>query len=279
MVAGEDVAVGRRQRGENVGGGQQVRHRVDAEHGGEQRGHRRQRPDLMGHGVGDALLLEAAGERVGEVAGQPGDHQREEHADRERRAGVLEGRAHPRRGAALGRRDAAHDRGGVGCGEHAHADAVDEEEQRERPVGEVDGQQQQPDEARAEHEHPGGGEPARAEAVGQVAGDRARDQEGDRERQQVDARPQRRLDVVVAVQRQPDALQPDDEHELQSAAGDGGDEPGRAAGGEGADAEQAELEHRLGHPALDGDEGHEQQDPADEAARTHGLVQPIVWPP
>ena len=32
--------------------------------------------------------------------------------------------------------------------------------------------------------------------------------------------------VVVAVQRQPDALQPDDEHELQAATGDG-DAPGR----------------------------------------------------
>jgi len=46
------------------------------------------------------------------------------------------------------------------------------------------------------------------------------------------------------VQRQPDALQPDDEHELQPAAGDGHRQAGQVARREGADAEQAELEHR-----------------------------------
>ena len=74
------------------------------------------------------------------------------------------------------------------------------------------------------------------------------------QRQQVDAGPQRRLGVVVAVQRQPDPLQPDDQHELQPAAGDGRDQAGDAAGGERADPEQAELEHRLGDPRLDHDE-------------------------
>ncbi len=66
-------------------------------------------------------------------------------------------------------RDAAHDRGRVGRAEHADADPVERDQQRERPVGEVDGQQHQPDEARAEQQHPGGGEAARAEPVRQLA--------------------------------------------------------------------------------------------------------------
>src|SRR6266487_3238046 len=40
-------------------------------------------------------------------------------------------------------RDAAHDRGGVGCGEHAAADSVQPGEQGENPVGEIHGQQHQ----------------------------------------------------------------------------------------------------------------------------------------
>jgi hypothetical protein len=55
---------------------------------------------------------------------------------------------------------------------------------------------------------------------GQVPGDRARDEEPGGQREHVDARPQRRVREVVAVQREPDALQPDD----QAAAG-----PDRAA--------------------------------------------------
>ena len=86
-----------------------------------------------------------------------------------------------------------------------------------------------------------------------------RDEEAGGEGQQEDAGPQGRVAVVVAVQRQPDPLQPDDEHELQAASGDGHDEARHVAGGEGPDAEQAELEHRLGDPGLDHDERREQQ--------------------
>ena len=51
---------------------------------------------------------------------------------------------------------------------------------------------------------------------------------------------------VVAVQGQPDPLEPDDQHEHQPAAAEGGQEAGQHAGGEGPDLEQLETEHRLG---------------------------------
>ena len=71
------------------------------------------------------------------------------------------------------------------------------------------------------------------------------------QRQQEDAGPQRCVGVVVAVQRQPDALQPDDQHELQPAAGHRGQQGGGVAGGEGPVAEQPQPEHRLRDPGLD----------------------------
>jgi hypothetical protein len=75
------------------------------------------------------------------------------------------------------------------------------------------------------------------------------------------------------VQRQPDPLQPDDQHELLTAPGDGHDQAGDAAGGERPDPEQVEPEHRLGDPALDEAERDEQ----DQAARDqadHGGIGP-----
>ena len=81
------------------------------------------------------------------------------------------------------------------------------------------------------------------------------------------------------MQRQPDPLQPDDQHELQAAARGGCDEARGAAGGEGSDAEQRELEHRLGHPAFDQDEGDQQGRPPTIEAITVGFVQPMAWPP
>ena len=87
--------------------------------------------------------------------------------------------------------------------------------------GKFDRQQHQADEAAAEHDHAGGGHAPGAEAVGEDPGHRPRDEEAGGEGQQEDAGPQRRLAVVVAVQGQPDPLQPDDEHELHPASGDG----------------------------------------------------------
>ena len=160
--------------GQHAARRQQVLHRVHAEHRREQRRHRRQGADVVGDAVRHALLLQAARQRLRQAARQPGDHQREEHADRQRRAGVLEGRAHARGHAAVPRRDAAHDRRRVGRGEHAAADPVRGDEQGEGPVREVDGQQHQADEAGAEHDHAGGGEAAGAEAVGEKSRHRAR---------------------------------------------------------------------------------------------------------
>ena len=62
--------------------------------------------------------------------------------------------------------------------------------------GEVDRQQRQQEEAERRAEHPAGREPARAEAVGEVAGGRAGDQHAERQRQHVDAGPQRRVGEV-----------------------------------------------------------------------------------
>ena len=115
------------------------------------------------------MLAQAAGQRHREAGGQPGDHDREEHADRQRGAGVLEGRAHARGRAALAGRDAPHDRGGVGRGEHPAADPIQRDEQREGRVGEADRQQHQADEAAAEDRHPGGRDATGPELVGQEA--------------------------------------------------------------------------------------------------------------
>ena len=57
--------------------------------------------------------------------------------------------------------------------------------------------------------------------------------------------PQRRHVEGVPVSRQPDALQPDDEHEHQATAAEGAEEAGEHAGGEGPDLEELQAEHRL----------------------------------
>ena len=74
-------------------------------------------------------------------------------------------------------------------------------------------------EARGGDEHAARRERSRAVAVGEPTGDRPGDEEAAGQREHVDAGPQRRALEAVAVQRQPDALQPDDEHELQCRRG------------------------------------------------------------
>ena len=83
----------------------------------------------------------------------------------------------------------------------------------------------------------------------------------------------------VAVQGQPDPLEPDDQHEHQATAADGGQEAGEDAGGEGADLEEAQREHRLAHPDLDDAEDDQQDDAQRQRKRTRGLVQPMACPP
>jgi hypothetical protein len=56
-----------------------------------------------------------------------------------------------------------------------------------------------------------------------------------------------------------DALEPNDEHELQAAAADGGGEPCEISCREGADAEKSQIEHRRPELALDEDECYEQK--------------------
>jgi hypothetical protein len=66
------------------------------------------------------------------------------------------------------------------------------------------------------------------------------------------------------VQGQPDALQPDDEDELEPATAERREEHGHGARGVGPDAEEMQLEHRVRHVELDHDEGHQEgQSPQD----------------
>ncbi len=111
----------------------------------------------------------------------------------------------------------------------------------------------------------------RAVVVGQPPGHRAGDEEAHRERQHVDARPQRCVGEAVAVLGQPDALQPDDEHEHEPAARESGEQRGEVAAGEGADPEQGDAEHRSCHAPLDGHEQREHRDPAQERGEDPGI--------
>ena len=67
---------------------------------------------------------------------------------------------------------------------------------------------------------------------------------------------------AVAVARQVDPLQPDDEHELQAAAADAGQQRGEVAGGERANLEQVQMEHRLLDARLDEAEDDQHEHPA-----------------
>ncbi len=53
------------------------------------------------------------------------------------------------------------------------------------------------------------------------------------------------------MQRQPDALEPDDQHELEAAPGDRAQQGGEVAAGEHRVAEEPQREHGFGDPALD----------------------------
>jgi hypothetical protein len=105
---------------------EQLGDRVVAQECREQAAHRREIGDVVGHRRRDALSLQAAAHRAGQRVGQADDHQREEDADRQRRARVEERGPHTRRRTALGRRNAGHDRRGVGGGEDAAAESVEE---------------------------------------------------------------------------------------------------------------------------------------------------------
>jgi len=76
------------------------------------------------------------------------------------------------------------------------------------------------------------------------------------------------------VERQPDSLQPDDEDQLETAAGQRRQKARDVAGREHADAEELEAEHRIGHAPLDGDEHGQEDEAARKLPITHGLPQP-----
>jgi len=85
--------------------------------------------------------------------------------------------------------------------------------------------------------------------------------------------PQRGLLEAVTVDRQVDALQPDDQDEHQAAADQAGQQAGQVPRGERPDPEQRGPEHRLGHPRLDhADEGEYGQ--AAEDQRQHQRTGP-----
>ena len=271
----EEAAAGEGRRLRVGEGGEDVRpeqvlHRVVAEERGEQRRHGRQVGDAGRVGVRDAVGDEAVVHRAREARGEADDHQREEDPDRQHRRRVLERRAHARAGAALVGGQAVHDRRAVGRGEQAHREAVEEQERRERDVGEVDRQQLEQEEAHRGGDHAAGRERPRAVAVGEIAGHGAGDEEPGDQREHVDARPQRRLGERVAVAREPDPLQPDDEDELQAAAADRGQQGRDAPGGERADAEEREVEHRLGDPPLDEREDDQEREAADQRGQDAG---------
>ena len=88
--------------------------------------------------------VQAGAERVRQVRRQPGDHQREEDADRQHLGAVLEGLVHRAAGAAVARRQAVHHGRPVGRREHAQSRAPSAAGRRELHVAEVGRQQPQP---------------------------------------------------------------------------------------------------------------------------------------
>ena len=119
---------------------------------------------------------------------------------------------------------------------------------REQRVGEVGRQQHQRAERERRAEHPAVRTSARRSGR-ESSPTPGRREHPDRQREHVDAGPQRRLGERVAVLGQPDALQPDDQHEHQTAARDRGQERRQRAERERADAEQRQLGTSGSRPA------------------------------
>jgi len=250
--------------GQHVGA-EELLDRVQSEEGGEQAPDRRQVGDVLGRGGGHSLRHQAAVEGCGKGGGEPQRDHREEETDREHAGRVLERVEHARTRSPLVGRKAVHHRAGVGSGEQAEGQADQEQQQGEPDVGEVHRERLEEQEGHAGHGQPRRRERARPVPVGELAGQRARKEEPDGEGDHVDAGPQRCPLERVAVLGEPDPLEPDDEHELQPAPGEGSEEGGQVAHGERPVLEQVELEHRVLDPGLDDDEGGEDEHAADQA--------------
>ncbi len=74
------------------------------------------------------------------------------------------------------------------------------------------------------------------------------------------------------MQRQPDSLQPDDEHELQPTTTNGCDQSRDVAPGERPDPEEAHVEHRLCHAQFQENEEDEQCDSTDYSGQNPGVA-------
>ena len=106
-----------------------------------------------------------------------------------------------------------------------------------RQVREVHGEQVEEQVADPCAHQTEGGNTSSPSSVGDDARERSRDEESDGQGNHVDASPQWGLGEVVAVLGQPDALQPDDQHELQPASSHGRQEHGHDPGRIGPDLE------------------------------------------
>ena len=247
--------------------------RVVAEEGGEQDADGRDVGDAVSGGHRHTVLGEPAEHGIRQVCAQPRDHQREEQADGEDHRGVLEGGHHAGTRPTGGDRQRVHHLGTVRRREEPHADSVDQQDDGEHPVVEVHRQCDESGEGARGDQHAGGGEPLGAQLVAQCTRDRCAEQEADCHGHHVDTGPQWGARVVVAVLRQPDALQPDDQDELQATTSDGPHQVGDVAEGERAVLEQGQLEQRARDLGLDVDEEREHDDAADEGGQ-HPRVGP-----
>ena len=185
-------------------------------------------------------------QRVRQVRGEAEDHQREEDPDREHLGGVLEGLVHAPAGATVLRRQAVHHRGAVGRGEQPHRDAPISSSTAANAVKEKSiGSRLSSTNASAEPSIPPVANQRAPKRSERYPERRTGDQHAERQRQHVEAGAQRRVDVVDAVLGQPDALQPDDQHEHQPAARDRREERRERPERERADAKQRQAEHRV----------------------------------
>ena len=80
------------------------------------------------------------------------------------------------------------------------------------------------------------------------------------------------------MQRQPDALEPDDEHEHQAAATQRSQQAGEQTRTERSDLEQLQLEHRIVDPRLDDAKGDQKDNPTAKHESTTGFVHPMALP-
>jgi hypothetical protein len=187
---------------------------------------------------------------------------------------VHEGAVHAGPGATLVGGQAVHDGHLVRGEKHAEEKRKEEDQERERDVGEVHRQRLEEEVGRTRTDETDGGHAAGAEAIGQVAEDGARNHEPDSEGNEGDTGPQWRLGEAVPVLGQPDALQPDDQHELDATAADGRQEPRQKSGGERPDAEQLQPDHRVGDPELDHDEQAQDGQAAEDPTEHFGVRPP-----